>query len=257
MESNYHPIPRYPILPSTCEYDFLVMNLICYGKFECLTRTVSLMNGDRSKGKVRIIHINSLHTFSSQWIHQRLCGMDGCNNCVSGKVKCLINPDGYGKSGDITMTSHEPHAVPNHRSFNCLLNSPCGPTSKRHQSPHYWPFVRGMHRWPDNSPHKGPVMRKKLSFDDVIMSATKLCTFGTFSTFHERCLHYDPNSMRSWISLNPQGNGMIATELCIWFNSYAFVACASICCNLLTIFWFTEKHSRTWYMIGNIWWNRP
>ena len=25
--------------------------------------------------------------------------------------------------------------------------------------PHYWPFVRGIHRWPVNSPRKGPVMR--------------------------------------------------------------------------------------------------
>ena len=25
----------------------------------------------------------------------------------------------------------------------------------RHQMPRYWPFVRGIHRWPVNSPHKG------------------------------------------------------------------------------------------------------
>ena len=31
-------------------------------------------------------------------------------------------------------------------------------------------FVRGIHRWPVNSPHKGPVTRKVLSFDDVIMA---------------------------------------------------------------------------------------
>ena len=30
-------------------------------------------------------------------------------------------------------------------------------------------FVRGIHRWPVNSPHKGPVMRKMCPFDDVIM----------------------------------------------------------------------------------------
>ena len=28
-------------------------------------------------------------------------------------------------------------------------------------------FVRGIHRWPVNSPHKGPVTRKMLPFDDV------------------------------------------------------------------------------------------
>ena len=30
-------------------------------------------------------------------------------------------------------------------------------------------FVRGIHRWPVNSPHKGPVKRKMFPFHDVIM----------------------------------------------------------------------------------------
>ena len=30
-------------------------------------------------------------------------------------------------------------------------------------------FVRGIHRWPVNSPHKGPVTRKMFPFDDIIM----------------------------------------------------------------------------------------
>ena len=38
-----------------------------------------------------------------------------------------------------------------------------------HQSPRYLPFVMGIHRWPMNSSHKGPVTRKNLPFDDVIM----------------------------------------------------------------------------------------
>ena len=33
-------------------------------------------------------------------------------------------------------------------------------------------FVRGIHRWPVNSPHKGPVTRKMLPFDDVIMECS-------------------------------------------------------------------------------------
>ena len=51
----------------------------------------------------------------------------------------------------ITMTSHKRHVVVYRRSFDSLFNS----SSKKHQSPHYWPFVRGIHRWPVNSPHKG------------------------------------------------------------------------------------------------------
>ena len=40
---------------------------------------------------------------------------------------------------------------------------------RKHQSPCYWPFVRGIHHTPVNSPHKGPVTRKSFPFDDVIM----------------------------------------------------------------------------------------
>ena len=35
--------------------------------------------------------------------------------------------------------------------------------------PRYWTFVRGIHRWPVNSPHEWPVTRKMFPFDDVIM----------------------------------------------------------------------------------------
>ena len=40
---------------------------------------------------------------------------------------------------------------------------------RKHQSPRCWPFVRGTHRWPVASPHKEPVTRKSIPFDDVIM----------------------------------------------------------------------------------------
>ena len=33
--------------------------------------------------------------------------------------------------------------------------------SKKHQSPRYWPFVKGIHRWPVDSPHKEPVTRSR------------------------------------------------------------------------------------------------
>ena len=35
------------------------------------------------------------------------------------------------------------------------VSSLCGPTSNEHQNPHYWSFVRGIHRWPMNSPVTG------------------------------------------------------------------------------------------------------
>ena len=37
------------------------------------------------------------------------------------------------------------------------------------KAPRHWPFMRGIHRRPVNSPRTGPVMRKMFPFDDVIM----------------------------------------------------------------------------------------
>ena len=34
---------------------------------------------------------------------------------------------------------------------------------------HHWPFVRGIHRSPVDSPHKGPVMRRAFLCNDVII----------------------------------------------------------------------------------------
>ena len=44
-----------------------------------------------------------------------------------------------------------------------------GKDQRKHQSSASPAFVRGIHRWPVNSPHKGPVTRKMFPYDDVIM----------------------------------------------------------------------------------------
>ena len=45
-----------------------------------------------------------------------------------------------------------------------------GADERKHQSSASLGSVRGIHRWPVNSPHKGPVTRKMFPFDDVIMT---------------------------------------------------------------------------------------
>ena len=47
-----------------------------------------------------------------------------------------------------------------------------GTDLRKHQSSASLAFVRGIHRWPVNSLHKGPVTRKMFPFDDVIMMTT-------------------------------------------------------------------------------------
>ena len=49
-----------------------------------------------------------------------------------------------------------------------------GRNQRKQQSSASLAFVRGIHRWPVNSPHKGPVIQKMFPFDDIIMNYIKL-----------------------------------------------------------------------------------
>ena len=64
---------------------------------------------------------------------------------------------------------HEPNGVWNHRRFDCSLNRCSVANQRKHQVSTSLASVRGIYRWPVNSPHKGPVTRKMCPFDDVIM----------------------------------------------------------------------------------------
>ena len=44
-----------------------------------------------------------------------------------------------------------------------------GSDQRKHQSSTSLAFVRGIHWWPVNSPHKWPVTRKMFPYDDIIM----------------------------------------------------------------------------------------
>ena len=57
---------------------------------------------------------------------------------------------------------------------------------RKHQSSASLSFVRGIHRWPMNSLHKGPVTRKTFPFDDVIMYSVLLICRGNFSSYKSR-----------------------------------------------------------------------
>ena len=52
-----------------------------------------------------------------------------------------------------------------------------GADQRRHQSSASLAFVRGIHRWPVDSPHKGPVTRQTFPFGDVIMYQVNILYF--------------------------------------------------------------------------------
>ena len=57
-----------------------------------------------------------------------------------------------------------------------------GADQRKHQSSASLAFVWGIHREPVNSPHKGPVTRKILPFDDVIMGLPNILCQDITST---------------------------------------------------------------------------
>ena len=61
--------------------------------------------------------------------------------------------------------------VTNHQHHHCLLNRLFKAQIKefKHQISASLVFVGGIHWWPVNSPHKGPVTRKMFPLDDVII----------------------------------------------------------------------------------------
>ena len=68
-----------------------------------------------------------------------------------------------------------------------------GANQRKHQSSASLAFVRGIHRGPVNSPHKGPVTMKMFPFDDVIMRYFyDICSIIWYIYLHET------NRMVNW-----------------------------------------------------------
>ena len=92
-----------------------------------------------------------------------------------------------------------------------------GAVRRKHQSSALLAFVWGIHRWPGNSPHKGPVMRKMFPFDDVIMG----CWFNIsmFSYQYKKSHCGDKTIIRS--SYLHNGISYAGKMTCSCWNSYA------------------------------------
>ena len=66
-----------------------------------------------------------------------------------------------------------------------------GTDQRKHQSSASLAFVRRIHRWPVNSPHKGPITRKMFPFDDVIMSGITIITGSASRSWYENLSNRD------------------------------------------------------------------
>ena len=98
----------------------------------------------------------------------------------------------------------------------CQITSPTiiystvysGADQRKHQSYTSLAFVREIHRWPVNSPHKWPVTRKMFPFDDVI-THIKMLFYGTclgipWGTSDDIVHISTVGHIDQWIHLRPQ-----------------------------------------------------
>ena len=99
-----------------------------------------------------------------------------------------------------------------------------GGDQRKHQSSASLAFVREIHRRPVISPRKGPVTRKMLPFDDVILSLAFFPSQFKFVWFHQ----YNVND---------------GYKICIWHDSCAVVVYTKLCCDLMAGNWITVNWS--------------
>ena len=110
--------------------------------------------------------MNVPHLFREQRASGR-CRLDidstrKCWNVVVGDVR------GWNIHSDVIMSPR----VSQITGVSMVCSTVCsGADHRKHQSSPSLAFMRGIHRWPVNSPHKVPVARKMFSFDDVIMKS--------------------------------------------------------------------------------------
>ena len=79
---------------------------------------------------------------------------------------CLICLNLY---GDVIMSAIASQIT----GVSIVFSTVCRSVNQRkHQSSWSLAFVRGIHRWPVNSPHKRPVTRRMFPFDDAMMTLT-------------------------------------------------------------------------------------
>ena len=81
-------------------------------------------------------------------------------------TKCNFNHAGNVYNSDVIMSAMASQIT----GVLIVCLNVCSVTDQRkHQSSMSLAFVGGIHRWPMNSTHKGPVTRKMFPFDDVTM----------------------------------------------------------------------------------------
>ena len=114
-----------------------------------------------------VLSIMSYQRFKRWQCHQSKCWLSLLTHtCISGLLMHIVINGHY---NDVIMSTIASQITSLTIVYSTVYS---GADQRKHQSSASLAFVRGIHRWPVNSPHKGPVTRKMFPFDDVIMAIT-------------------------------------------------------------------------------------
>ena len=86
------------------------------------------------------------------------------------------------EAGDLRRYRAHYDVVVMRRQIGCLLKGLFGLKTKNHKTPHHWPFDI-FDTLTDDSPHKGPIIRKALTYIDITTS--NLWLAGPKSRVHD------------------------------------------------------------------------
>ena len=140
---------------------------------------------------------------------------------------------------------------------------------RKHQSSALLAFVRGIHRGPVNSPHKGPVARKMFPFDDVIMGRSwrirsnpawcewfspNLCRcfllyVGAIGRFTNDFLPANQIRWKHSLAGSSVAGRQIAANFCTCHDSKAVVPCTKFCSDHCTCIKVEVRMKRNFYRI--------
>ena len=101
-----------------------------------------------------------------------------------------------------------------------------GADRRKHQSSASLAFVQGIHRWPANSAHKGPVTRKLLPFDDVIMSKVTLKDVDEIDQYQATTEHNKGKTVAIRLGMMTSSNGnffRVTGHLCGEFTGHRWI----------------------------------
>ena len=144
---------------------------------KCSVGTVARLTGREGKWHTVTIIVEKRYRYIDGLVQD--CGISIANaleilqSCTKPSIYCFpwqISVSGALPMQPLQWRHNERDGVSHHQPHDCLLNHFLKAQIKKHQSSASLTFVRGIHWWPVNSPHKGPVTRKRFPFDYVTMT---------------------------------------------------------------------------------------